>query len=348
MTTLGLLDRGLLPDWLVRVGIRRLLSRRLQQEDQGSAEANRAHLEQYVEALRRSPVAVHVNEANAQHYEIPAAFFERVLGARLKYSCGLWKTGVTTLDAAEEAMLERTVERAGLVDGMTVMDLGCGWGSLTLWIAQRFPNCRVLAVSNSRDQRTFIENRASLRGLGNVEVVTRDINDFETMRRFDRIFSIEMFEHVRNYEVLMSQIASWLRPDGLFFAHLFVHREFAYPFETEGSDNWLGRHFFTGGQMPSADLLPRFQDDMELVADWHVNGVHYARTARAWLENLDAHRVELLEILDDPAADSNAAVALRRWRVFFMACEELWAHADGREWFVMHYLFQRRQGESRE
>ncbi|MDJ0521978.1 MAG: cyclopropane-fatty-acyl-phospholipid synthase family protein, partial [Planctomycetota bacterium] len=335
-----LLDRGLVPDWAIRRGIRRLLRARLDQEDRGSDAANEEQIQRYMDELRRSPLAVHMDDANDQHYEVPAAFFEKVLGKHLKYSCGLWSDGVTTLDDSEEAMLALYAERAGIEDGMEILDLGCGWGSFSLYAAERFPNSRILGVSNSAGQRAFIEGRAAERGLDNLEIVTRDINDFETTRRFDRVVSIEMFEHLRNYEQIMRQVAGWLKPDGQFFAHIFVHERFAYPFETDGAANWLGRHFFTGGQMPSADLLPRFDEDMTLQTRWDVDGTHYARTSRAWLDNVDRHKDELIRLLDESGGPVPGAVALRRWRVFFMACEELWAYDQGREWFVSHYLFR--------
>lgn len=335
-----LIDRGLVPDWAVRRGIRRLLRARLNQEDRGSDAANAEQLARYVEDLRQSPLAVHTADANEQHYEVPAAFFERVLGKHLKYSCGLWGAGVQTLDESEAAMLDVYVERAGIADGMEILDLGCGWGSLSLYVAERFPHCRILGVSNSSGQRQFIEQRCRERGIENLEIVTRDINDFETTRRFDRVVSIEMFEHLKNYALVMEQVARWLKPDGSFFAHIFVHDRFAYPFETDGAANWLGANFFTGGQMPSADLLPRFDEHMTLDTRWDVDGAHYARTSRAWLDNADRHRDELIRLLDESGGPVPGAVALRRWRVFFMACEELWAYDQGREWFVSHYLFR--------
>ncbi len=341
MSAMTLMDRGLLPDWLIRTGIRRLLRARLRKEDQGSEAANRARFERYVERLRSAPLAVAVDDANEQHYEVPARFFEHVMGKHLKYSCGLWNDGVTDLDEAEAAMLALTVERGRLEDGMKVLDLGCGWGSLSLWIGRHFPNCEVLAISNSHSQRVFIEGRCRAAGITNVTVETRDVNDFETTRRFDRVFSVEMFEHVRNYEELLRRIGTWLEPDGKLFVHVFAHRTFAYPFETDGAANWMGRNFFTGGQMPSADLLPRFQDDLRLVEQWAVNGTHYAKTARAWLENLDARRADALDALGARRDASEAAVALRRWRVFLMACEELWAFRRGTEWLVCHYLFEK-------
>ena len=342
MNAMTLMDRGLLPDWLIRMGIRRLLRRRLREEDQGSAEAREAYMDRYAKALRASPIAIETDAANDQHYMVPPAFFERVLGKHMKYSCGLWVDGVDTLDDAEETMLAMTVERAAIEDGHEILELGCGWGSLTLYMAERFPQSQIMAVSNSRSQREHIERVCEERGLVNVSVETRDINDFETTRRFDRVVSVEMLEHVRNYHALLRQIRRWLRPDGAFFAHIFVHRSHAYPFETEGDANWLGRHFFTGGQMPSADLLLRFQDDLEFETDWKVNGTHYARTARAWLENLDAHKVEMTALLAAEQGQVPAEVMIRRWRVFFMACEELWGYAGGKEWYVHHYRFRPR------
>lgn len=343
MNTSTLLDRGLLPDPLIRFGIRRLLRKRLRAEAHASEAEREAYMVRYAEQLRRAPIALHAEAANRQHYEVPAAFFERVLGSHMKYSCGLWDDGVETLDDAEARMLDVTMERAQLGDGQDVLELGCGWGSLTLAMAERFPASRIMAVSNSASQRAHLERTCAERGMTNVEVVTRDINDFETTRRFDRVVSVEMFEHLRNYEALMRSIRCWLRPEGVFFTHIFVHDSLAYPFETEGGDNWLGRHFFTGGQMPSADLLPRFQDDLELETDWGVNGTHYARTARAWLENLDAHRDTLVALLAHDHGDDGAAVMVRRWRVFFMACEELWAFRGGTEWSVRHYRFRPRR-----
>lgn len=346
MSLLSLLDRGLLPDWLIRMGIRRLLRKRLRAEAHASDAAREAYMTRYVQTLRESPIAINTREANEQHYEVPAAFYERVLGRHLKYSCGLWTDGVESLDEAEETMLALTVERAGIEDGNDILELGCGWGSLTLYMAERFPASSIVAVSNSASQREHILRRCVERGLTNVEIVTRDINDFETTRRFDRVVSVEMLEHVRNYDALLRQVRRWLRPDGWFFAHIFVHASLAYPFETEGASNWLGRYFFTGGQMPSADLLLRFQDDLEFVTDWTVDGTHYARTARAWLENLDAHREELMEVIAADEGRVSAEVMLRRWRVFFMACEELWGYRGGKEWYVQHYLFRPRAAKA--
>lgn len=338
----SMIDRGMLPDWLIRYGIRRQLRQRLRTEDRGSPESNTAHLEAYVERLRQAPIAARVDAANEQHYEVSALFYQQALGRHLKYSSGYWAPGVTTLDEAEAAMLQLATERAGIEDGMRVLDLGCGWGSMTLWMAERFPQCQITSVSNSASQKAFIDGRCAALGLTNVEVVTCDANDFAPTQRFDRVVSIEMFEHMQNYERLLRRIAGWLTEEGRLFVHIFVHRQFAYPFEDAEGSSWMGRHFFTGGQMPSDDLLLAFDDDLELEERWRVNGTHYAKTARAWLENVDAKRGAALAALREGGLNGESNAMLNRWRVFFMACEELWGYGAGNEWYVSHYLFRPR------
>jgi cyclopropane-fatty-acyl-phospholipid synthase len=310
------------PDALARAAIRANLAARLRRERRKGPAAKAA----FVEELRRSPVALEPAKPNEQHYEVPPEFFELVLGPRLKYSSCLWADGTRTLADAEEAMLALTAERARIEDGLEILDLGCGWGSFTLWAAERFPNARITAVSNSRPQREWIEARAP----SSVEVVTADVSELELGRRFDRIVSVEMFEHMRNYEALLARLAGHLERDGLLFVHLFCHRELAYPY----ADGWLARRFFTAGTMPSADLLAEFQRDLELVEQWPVSGLHYARTAEAWLERMAENRRAIVERFG--SGHYNA------WRMFFLACAELWGYRHGTEWLVGHYLFRRR------
>lgn len=343
MSLIDLSERGLVPDALLRHGIRRLCEQRLRDEHADDAAAADARFRALLDELRRSPIAIETDAANEQHYEVPTRFFELCLGKRFKYSSCFYATGRETLDEAEEAMLALYGERAQLADGQRILELGCGWGSLTLWMAERFPNARITGVSNSRTQREHILGQAAARGLGNVEIITTDVNRLELPEgAFDRVVSIEMFEHMRNYRTLLGNIARWLAPGGQLFVHIFVHRHLMYPFEVEGEDNWMGRYFFTGGLMPSADTLLHFQDALALEERWLVPGTHYERTANHWLANQDANADEVLRVLASCYGERDAARWAQRWRMFWMACAELFGYRNGAEWLVAHYRFRRR------
>lgn len=337
-----LMERGLLPDAVTRIGIRALLRQRLNDEREKSAEAQMEKLRRFVNEIRKSPVAVHTECANEQHYELPADFFLKVLGPRLKYSSCLWPAGVTQLGEAEEAMLRLTCERARIADGQRILELGCGWGSLTLWLAEQYPQAQIMAVSNSQSQREFIEEQCRWRGLANVKIQTADMNAFDTDEKFDRVVSVEMFEHMRNWEELLRRISGWLTADGLLFVHIFTHRELAYLFETDGAANWMGRYFFTGGMMPSDALMLNFPDNLKVDNQWRVGGEHYAKTLEAWLVNMGARKREVMPVMAGVYGEADAGRWFQRWRVFFMACSELFGYRGGQEWFVSHYLLSNR------
>jgi cyclopropane-fatty-acyl-phospholipid synthase len=335
-------EQGLIPDVVIRAGIRRLVKERLREVCADDAAAAAEIVEQFVDDMRVAPIAIVPEMANEQHYEVPATFFGLVLGAHRKYSSCFWDNGVDTLDAAEAAALHATCERAGLRDGQEILELGCGWGSLTLWMATHYPTARITAVSNSHSQRAYIEAELDRRGLRNVRIVTQDMNTFDAGVTFDRIVSVEMFEHMRNWQMLLARVAGWLKPEGRFFMHIFVHRSVPYAFVDKGPSDWMSRHFFSGGMMPSDELPARFQDHLRLIERWRWGGTHYEKTANAWLANMDARRAAVWPILEATYGPGQAMQWWMRWRIFFMACAELFGYANGQEWWVSHYLFERR------
>ena len=336
-------ERGMLPDGIVRAGIRRLLRERLDEIGADDAVVSAATAEAFAAAMGQAPIALVPEKANEQHYELPPAFFAAVLGRHRKYSACFWPPGVDDLDAAEAAALQVTCERAGLSDGQRILELGCGWGSLTLWMAEHFPASRITALSNSAPQRRTIEAEAARRGLTNIEVLTCDINRFEPIGRFDRIVSVEMFEHLRNWPLAFARLRRWLAEDGRFFMHVFVHRSAPYAFEARDPGDWMSRHFFSGGMMPSDDLALRCQDDLRLLRRWRWDGTHYARTAEAWLARMDHRRAIVWPLLEQAYGAEQAGLWWMRWRLFFLSCAELFGYDNGQQWWVGHYLFDARR-----
>lgn len=335
-----LTELGWLPDALIRFGIRRLVRQRLATLPLGFPQSTAVYLQNFLEHMAAAPVALATEKANEQHYEVPAAFFDRVLGRHRKYSACLWPDGVDTLDEAEAAALEETCRHAGLANGQDVLELGCGWGSLSLWMAERYPDSRIVGVSNSHSQRESILERARIAGLDNLEIITRDMNEFATDQCYDRVVSVEMFEHMRNWQVLFGRIAGWLKPGGRFFLHVFCHQSLPYLFEVQDESDWMSRYFFAGGMMPSWDLATRMTGPLVLEERWQWSGQHYERTANAWLANMDRRKDELWPILAATYGPEQARTWWMRWRVFFMACAELFGYRKGREWPVGHYRFR--------
>ena len=336
-----LAEKGIIPDYFIRRGIVRNCESRLNNENVSNTEEVSLKKQNWIEQMKESPIALVPEKANEQHYEVPPAFFENVLGKHLKYSSGYWPDGVNSLDESEESMLELSFERAQLADGDSILELGCGWGSLTCYMASKLPNSKITAVSNSKDQKEHILNRCRNQGLDNIEVITADMNDFETENNYDRVVSIEMFEHMRNYKKLLSKISSWLNDDGKLFIHIFTHQSVVYPFENQGEADWMAREFFSGGMMPSHDLLLHFQDDLIIDDVWSMSGTHYEKTSLAWVNKMDANKDSIMKIFLKTYGD-DAKLWFQRWRIFFMSCEKLFGYNNGSEWGVSHYRFSKR------
>lgn len=295
-----------------------------------------------INELKASPIAVNTNDANEQHYEVPTEFFKYCLGKHMKYSSGYWKQGVTDFDQSEADMLELTVTHADLKDGLNILELGCGWGSLTLFMAEKYPHANITGVSNSSTQKEYIDAEARKRELSNITIITADMNVFQTNDRFDRVVSVEMFEHMRNYQLLLEKVASFLKDGGKLFVHIFTHKDFAYKFEVKDESDWMSKYFFTGGIMPSDHLLLYFQEHFAIDKHWRISGWHYSKTSEAWLANMDKHKKQIMPIFKKTYGEHQANRWWVYWRLFYMACAELWGYNKGEEWLVSHYLFQKR------
>ena len=327
-----LAEHGLLPDQLLAYGIRQQIKLRIKE-----CIAYKDKMQQFISSLGKGPAAIEQEAANDQHYEVPAVFYTYALGKHLKYSSAYWPEGVHTLDEAEAAMLKLSCTRAELQNGQDILEIGCGWGSLTLWMAEHYPASKITAISNSASQREYILGQCARHGFDNVTVITNDVTLFETDHQFDRIVSIECFEHLRNYAYMFEKMSGWLKDQGLAFLHVFCHDQYTYPFEGEDDDNWMARHFFTGGIMPSYNLFEEFNQHLHVTNKWSVNGKHYERTAQAWLDNMDTHKNKLNDMFPNLPSKKDQQLQFNRWRMFFMSCRELFGFNNGQDWFVGHY-----------
>ena len=333
-----LLNHNLVPDFLIRQKIRKLNEERLSVE---RGKYSSEYVEKFIQDLKSLPIAIETKSANEQHYEVPADFFKLCLGEHLKYSCCYWINANDNLNTAEENMLKLTCERADLIDGLSILELGCGWGAISLWMAKTYPNSKITSVSNSESQKEYIYKECETRGITNLEVITADMNVFQTEKKFDRVVSVEMFEHMKNYDILLNKISNWLKDNGKLFVHIFTHKNFSYHFETEGKNDWMGKYFFTGGIMPSHNLLDHFNNHLKIVKNWIVDGTHYHRTAESWLDNMDQNKDKISDIFKLTYGRNHTKWRVY-WRIFFMACSELWKTSNGNEWQVSHYLFKKK------
>ena len=337
---IALSEKGFVPDMFIRMGIRHLLGKRIEDLISDDQQLNVTNKDKFIKDMDTSPIALVPDLANEQHYEIPAEFYDLCLGNNKKYSSCFWEKNTNNLDEAEDVSLKLTAEHANLKDGLDILELGCGWGSLSLWMASRFPKASITSVSNSSSQKAYIDKEAKKRDINNLKVITCDMNDFSTKKKYDRVVSVEMIEHMRNHRMLFANIKSWLKPGGNFMMHIFVHKSQPYLFEVKDDDDWMSKYFFSGGMMPSDDLPSFFQDNLTLKNKWQWSGEHYEKTANAWLENMDKNHEKALTVLEKIYGKADSVKWFNRWRIFFMACAELWGYKGGQEWFVSHYLFE--------
>jgi len=337
----SLIEKDQLPDFALRAGIKKLLKQRLDDERTGDVETQQGTFNELLSELKNSPIAVNTADANQQHYEVPTEFYQYCLGKHLKYSSGYWKPGVDNIDSSEIDMLELTCQRAELHHGQDVLELGCGWGSLSLYMSSKYPASRFTVVSNSTTQKAYIDQAARDRGISNLQVITADMNTFQIEQQFDRVVSVEMFEHMRNYKLLLKKVSSFLKSEGKLFVHIFTHATLAYKFEVKDDTDWMSKYFFTGGIMPSNHLLFYFNDDLTVAQNWVVNGMHYSKTSEAWLQNMDKHKAEIIPLFEKTYGKDQAVKWWVYWRLFYMACAELFGYNQGNEWMVCHYLFKK-------
>ena len=337
----SLIEQNKLPDFILRIGVRNLLRQRLNDEIAGDAEIQQQRFNELLEELKSSPIAINTADANQEHYEVPTAFYQYCLGKHLKYSSGYWRPGVTDIDTSEEDMLEITCQRADLQNGQDVLELGCGWGSLSLFMSAKYPASSFTVVSNSNTQKAFIDQAAKDRNITNLTVITADMNTFQILQQFDRVVSVEMFEHMRNYKLLLHKVNGFLKENGKLFVHIFTHETLAYKFEVKDETDWMSKYFFTGGMMPSNHLLTYFNDDLVVDKHWVVNGMNYSKTSEAWLSNMDKHEKEIMPIFEKTYGKDQAVKWWVYWRLFYIACAELFGYRKGNEWMVCHYLFRK-------
>ena len=329
---LSIAEVGLIPDVFIKTAVRFITKKRL---NESGIHENKLNV---IKSISEGGIAEKTDDANEQHYEVPPEFFKYALGKNLKYSCSFFDK-TDSLDEAEKYMLELYIERADIQEGHDILDLGCGWGSFSLYVAEKYPSVSITAVSNSKDQIAFIQNEAKRRGLFNIKASKMDVNNLDLDNKFDRIVSIEMFEHLRNYKLILNSLNSLLKPDGRLFVHIFCHKELTYFYEIKNNYDWMTKYFFEGGIMPSQDIFKYFDDKLEVINQWDVNGNHYAKTCKAWLNNHYKNKDKILDIFDKHY--DKPKIWFNRWRIFFLSCETFFAINNGKEYFVSHYLLKK-------